>query len=160
MKTQLPIYETANFHIQAARRPYVDRAEGGHIYLFPKVAVRDRTQLSPSLAIEYTKLSMVVGEAMVPALARRGIEIGLVNYQDMGNWSVYNPEGPSLHMHIYGRATTATKQKYGEAVQLPFRESGFYDDFQPLDDQDIAELRVEIERLRTSAKYAASWHES
>ena len=30
MKTQIPIYETENFYIQAASRPFVDRAEGGH----------------------------------------------------------------------------------------------------------------------------------
>lgn len=160
MKTQIPIYETENFFIQAAKRPFIDRQEGGHIYLFPKVSVRDRTQLSPKLAIEYTKLSMVVGEALKTAMARRGIDIGIVNYQDMGNWGVYKPEGPSLHMQIYGRATTAIKQKYGEAVQLPFRETGFYDTFKPLDDEDIKEIRADIEKLLQSDKYNHPWSEA
>lgn len=62
MKMQIPIYETEDFYIQAAERPFIDRAEGGHIYIIPKKPLRDRTQLSPKLAIEYTKLSMVVGE--------------------------------------------------------------------------------------------------
>lgn len=159
MKTQLPIYETENFHIQAARRPFIDRAEGGHLYLFPKVPVRDRTQLSPKLAIEYTKLSMVIGEALVSAMSRRGVDIGIVNYQDMGNWGVFKPEGPSLHMQIYGRATTATIQKYGEAVLLPQRETGFYDDFKPLDDEDRAEIRHDIENLLQSEKYSTPWSE-
>lgn len=143
MKQQIPIYETDNFYIQAARRPYVDRAEGGHLYVFPKIRLRDRTRLSPALAVEYMKLTTVAGEALVSAMARRGVAIGIVNYQDMGNWSVFKPEGPSLHMHIYGRAITATIQKYGDAVQLPHRETGFYDGFQPLDAEDIAAVKSE-----------------
>lgn len=160
MKTQIPIYETENFYIQAAKRPFVDRKEGGHLYLYPKVDVRDRTKLSPTLAIEYTKLSMVVGEALVSGMARRGIDIGVINYQDMGNWGVFKPEGPTLHMQIYGRAKTATVQKYGDAVSLPHRETGFYDNFQPLDEEDVAEIKADIEMLLLTAKYSAPWGEA
>jgi diadenosine tetraphosphate (Ap4A) HIT family hydrolase len=159
MKTQIPIYETDSFYIQAASRPFIDRAEGGHVYLFPKVDVRDRTQLSPKLTIEYAKLSMVVGEALVSAMGRRGVDIGIINYQDMGNWGVFNPEGPTLHMQIYGRATTATIQKYGDAVQLPHRETGFYDAFKPLDAEDIKEIRADIEGLLAGEKYGGPWCE-
>ncbi len=159
MSSNIPIYETRNFEIQAAARPFIDRTEGGHIYIFPKVPVRDRTQLSPVLAIEYTKLSMVVGEALKSAMIRRGVDVGLVNYQDMGNWGVFKSEGPTLHMQIYGRATTATIQKYGDAVQLPHRETGFYDTFQPLNDDDIREIRADIEKLLQSDKYKSRWSE-
>jgi len=159
MHTQIPIYETKNFYIQAAKRPFIDRAEGGHLYLFPKVDVRDRTKLSPSLAIEYTKLSMVVGEALVSAMARRGVTVGIVNYQDMGNWSVFKPEGPTLHMQIYGRATTAMVQKYGDAVQLPHRETGFYDAFEPLNAEDIKEIKADIQALLLTEKYSTKWSE-
>ncbi|HSX02330.1 MAG TPA: HIT domain-containing protein [Candidatus Saccharimonadia bacterium] len=149
------IYETPNFIIKSAEPPhvYVSREEGGHIQIKPKVAVSDRTKLSPELAIEYMKLSMVVGEAMKTALGRQGIDIGLINYQDMGNWSVFKPEGPKLHMHVFGRAKDAVKQKYGDAVSLPHLETGFYEDFQPLNDGDVRELRVEIERLMGTHKY-------
>lgn len=160
MHTQIPIYETENFYIQAAKRPFIDRAEGGHLYLFPKVDVRDRTKLSPSLAIEYTKLSMVIGEALVSAMARRGVTIGIVNYQDMGNWSVFKPEGPTLHMQIYGRATTATIQRYGDAVQLPHRETGFYDGFEPLNAEDIKEIKADIQALLLTEKYSTKWSEA
>lgn len=158
--TQIPVYETENFFIQAAVRPFIDRAEGGHMYVFPKVEVRDRTMLSPKLAVEYMKLSMVVGEALKSAMARRGVTIGLVNYQDMGNWGVFKPEGPTLHMQIYGRATTATIQKYGDAVQLPHRETGFYDTFKPLNDEDIKEIKADIEALLRSDKYKGTWSEA
>ena len=160
MSVQIPIYETENFYIDAAERPFIDRNEGGHIYIFPKVKVRDRTRLSAPLAIEYMKLSMVVGEALKSAMARRGVDIGIVNYQDMGNWGVFKPEGPSLHLQIYGRATTATIQKYGDAVQLPHRESGFYDTFKPLDSDDIREIRADIEELLKVSRYASAWTEN
>lgn len=159
MKMQIPVYETDNFYIQAADKPFIDRTEGGHLYIFPKVPIRDRTQLSPHLAIEYTKLSMVLGEALKSAMARRGIDIGIVNYQDMGNWGVFKPEGPTLHMHIYGRATTATIQKYGEAVSLPRRETGFYDNFKPLDSDDIREIKTDIEKFLQTDKYKDKWCE-
>jgi diadenosine tetraphosphate (Ap4A) HIT family hydrolase len=156
---QIPVYETDNFLIQAASRPFIDRAEGGHMYIFPKVPVRDRTQLSPGLAVEYMKLSMVVGEALVSAMSRRGVDIGIVNYQDMGNWGVFKPEGPTLHMQIYGRAKTAVHQKYGDAVQLPHRETRFYDSFNPLDSEDIKEIAADIGKLLESDKYKFDWSE-
>jgi diadenosine tetraphosphate (Ap4A) HIT family hydrolase len=147
------IYETDNFFVDAPRRPFVDRLEGGTMRLSPKVRVTDRTKLSPELAKEYMKLSMVAGEAMKTGLGRRGIDIGIINYQEMGNWAVFDPEGPWMHTWIFGRAKTATKQKYGEAVALPRVETGFYDDFQRLSDEDIAEIRKEIERLLSTDKY-------
>jgi hypothetical protein len=103
---------------------------------------------------------MVVGEALVSGMARRGIDIGVVNYQDMGNWSVFKPEGPTLHMQIYGRAKTATVQKYGDAVLLPHRETGFYDNFQPLDEEDVAEIKADIEALLSTGKYSHLWSEA
>ena len=102
---------------------------------------------------------MVVGEALKSAMARRGVDIGIVNYQGIGNWGVYKPEGPTIHMQIYGRATTATIQKYGDAVQLPHRETGFYNNFSPLDYDDVAEIRKDIEALLQSDKYGHPWSE-
>lgn len=159
MKPQIPIHETENFYIQAAARPFIDRAEGGQLYIFPKTPLRDRTQLSPNLAVEYQKLSMVVGEALESAMTRRGVDIGIINYQDMGNWGVYKPEGPTLHMQVYGRATTATIQKYGDAVQLPHRDTGFYDNFKPLNPDDIIEIKADILKLLDSPKYSFKWSE-
>lgn len=147
------IYETPNFTVSTSDRPFVDRTEGGQVRIDPKSAFVDRTQLPPELAIEYMKLSMVVGEAMKSALGRRGIDIGIINYQDMGNWGIGTEHGPHLHMYIFGRAKTATKQKYGEAVQLPRRETGFYDGFKPFNEQDIAELKIDIEKLLKADKY-------
>jgi diadenosine tetraphosphate (Ap4A) HIT family hydrolase len=147
------IYETVNFQVLAHDKPHVTRKDGGHIIILPNVRVKDRTFLSPPLATELMKLTMMVGEAMATALNRRGIDIGRINYQDNGNWGVSRPEGPHLHVHLYGRAKSATTQKYGEALYLPRRQTGFYDHFEPLSDGDIAEIRDEIERLSLTPKY-------
>lgn len=147
------IYETENYKIDAADHPYVSREEGGHIYILPKFTVADRTKLTKPLAIEYMKLSMIVGEALHTVMAAQGIELGNINYQEMMNWQVFRPEGTQMHMHIYGRAKTAVKQKFGEAVLLPKRESGFYDSFTPLTDDDIAALKEAIVKLLNSEKY-------
>lgn len=147
------IYKTDNFIIDAPERPFVDRLEGGHVRISPKIKVSDRTKLTSNLAKEYMKLSMIVGEALKTALKSRGIDIGIVNYQDMGNWAVFDPDGPTMHMHIFGRAKTAVKQKYGEAVQLPRRDTGFYDSFLPLNEDDISAVRSEFELLMKTEKY-------
>ena len=118
-----------------------------------KLKVRDRTKLTTQQALEYTLLSMLVGEALEQGMLKRGIEIGIVNYQEMGNWSVFKPEGVTMHMHIFGRAKTATTQKYGEAVKLPFRDTGFYEGFKPLDTEDIDSIKDEISKLSESEKY-------
>lgn len=141
------IYESANFRILAPEKPHVDRMDGGHIKIEPKVPVEDRTKLSPALAKELMMLTMVAGEAMTLALRRRGIDIGRMNYQDNGNWN------PTFHVHLYGRAHSAKTQKFGEALSLPLRSTGFYDHFQPLNEGDISEIRKEIEQLLATKKY-------
>ena len=150
------IYQTSNFIIKSAEHPnvYIDRKEGGHIQVVPKASVADRTKLSAKLAIEYMKLSMVAGEAMKTTMVKRGVNIGLINYQDMGNWQVFQPQGTTMHLHIFGRAIDAIVQKYGDAVYLPHLESGYYQNFQSLDADDVVMLSKEIDRLMRTQKYS------
>lgn len=148
------IYSTENFDLEVPSSPFVSREEGGHLRIMSKLPVSDRTKLTRGQAIEYTKLSMMAGEALTSGLAQRGIEIGIVNYQEMGNWSVFKPQGPTLHMHIFGRAKSATIQEYGQAVKLPPRETGFYDEFSALDNEDLAEIKKSLQALASSSKYA------
>lgn len=150
------IYETENFAILAAEHPHIDRLDGGHVKIIPKVRVRDRTELSLELAMELMKLTMVVGEAMASGLRKRGIDIGRINYQENGNWRVFDPDGPYLHLHLYGRAISAPTQKYGDAIHLPHRESGFYDKLVPLDPGDVGAIRSEIERILQTTKFRTS----
>jgi diadenosine tetraphosphate (Ap4A) HIT family hydrolase len=150
------IYETENFIVDAVDAPLVTRTDGGHISINPKVRVRDRTNLAPKQAIELMRLTMLVGESMTAGLNIRGIDIGRINYQDNGNWGVFTSEGPFLHIHLYGRAKSAVFQKYGEACSFPFRETGFYDNFEPLNSGDIEEIRNQIVILSALEKYALS----
>jgi diadenosine tetraphosphate (Ap4A) HIT family hydrolase len=147
------IYETRNFIIEAVEEPHISREDGGHIKISPKIKVVDRTQLSPKLAIEAMRLTMVAGEAMVAALNKRGIDIGRINYQDNGNWSVFKPAGPYFHIHLYGRAKSAKVQKWGDACYFPQRSTGYYDNFQPLNNDDVLGIKEEIEKTFKQPKY-------
>ncbi len=149
------IFETDNFVIKSAEKPhvYISRKEGGHLQVKSKYPLRDRTQMSGTQAIEYMKLTMIAGEALVSAMKRQGIEIGIVNYQEMGNWSVFKPEGPTVHTHVFGRSVDATMQKYGEAISLPHLDTGFYDKFEPLNESDLEEIKKDIEALLQTDKY-------
>lgn len=147
------VYQSQNFIVESVDKPMVSRKEGGHLIITPNVRVSDRTKLSPALATEFIRLSMVVGEAMTVALNNRGIDVGRINYQDNGNWAVFAPQGPHFHLHLYGRAKSATIQKYGESVNLPKMESGFYDLFEPLNADDIEAIRLQIEAIFKQEKY-------
>lgn len=149
------IFETETFAVEVPEKPFVDRADGGHLRIMSKLKVKDRTELSLEQTIEYALLSEIVGKALELAMTERGVEIGNVNWQEMGNWSVFKPEGITLHMHIFGRAKQAKTQKYGEAVKLPFRDTGFYDGFQKLSQDDIAAIKAEIAMLLRLEKYQA-----
>lgn len=152
------IYQTENFIVESVEQPLVSRTDGGHIAIVPKVKVKDRTELSPALATEIMRLTMLIGEAMTIGLNNRGVDIGRINYQDNGNWAVFSPEGPAMHIHLYGRAKSAKVHKYGEACYFPFRETGFYEGFEPLNQADISEIQQQIEILLQQDKYkTANW---
>jgi len=121
--------------------------------IIPKMAVSDRTALSPAQGAELMILTMVVGEAMTLGLNRRSVDVARINYQDNGNWGVFRPNGPYLHVHLYGRAKSATTQHYGDALFFPHRETGYYDDHVPLGPDDVKAIREEIERLLATPKY-------
>lgn len=137
------IFESKNFIIESHESPEVDRLEGGHIKISPKVEVEDRTKLTPKQAIEMVKLTMVAGEALVRMMAKIGVEIGRINYQDNGNWK------PSLHVHLYGRAKNAVTQKYGNPI-IP----GHKEEYKPLTPDDIELLNNEIVALLSTQKYS------
>ena len=128
------------------------RSDGGHLIINPKVAVEDRTKLAREQAIELVKLTMVAGEAMKTVLTRKGIPIGRINYQDNGNWR------HELHVHLYGRSRNATIQPWGTFLQLPPTRETFnaeMGDLEPLNAEDVRDLRAEIEQLLANEKYRA-----
>lgn len=144
------VYEARHFVLRTLDQPHVSRNDGGHIVIDPKVTIEDRTQLSREQAVELVKLTMVGGAAMTTVLTRKGIEIGRINYQDNGNWRA------ELHVHLYGRARGARLQPFGHALAFPPTREAFRKDMgslEPLRDDDIMEIRTEIERLLASDKY-------
>ncbi len=149
------IYESNNFLVQSAEQPLVDRADGGHITIDPTFTISVRQQLSPAQAVELMRLTMVVGEAMTNVMNRHGIDIGRINYQDNGNWSVFKPGGPQLHYHLYGRAKSAVQQKYGQTLFMPHKDEdpAFYDNLMPLTIEDVEAIREEIMKLLQEERY-------
>ncbi|MBS1576225.1 MAG: hypothetical protein JST09_13055 [Bacteroidetes bacterium] len=154
------IFETENFLVRPAEFPLIDRDDGGHITIDPKFAVSTRQQLSPKQSIELMRLIAVTGEAMTNVMQRNGVDIGRINYQDNGNWSVYRSGGPQLHYHLYGRARNAVIQPYGQSLYFPHKDdaAGFYTNNKSLTEDDTKGIRDEIIRLLLQKKYAdAEW---
>ncbi len=143
------IYETDNFTIEAREKPHISRQDGGHITIFPKVDIEDRTKLSPELAKELMMLTMVTGEAMKLGLAKNGVNLGRINYMDMGNW------GPKLHIQIYGRALDAPNHPFGTYLQIPPTPDKLaaLGPLEPLNEKDVADIKTEVLRLLETDKY-------
>ena len=137
------IFETENFRVESHESPEVDRLDGGHIKINPKAVVKDRTFLSPRLAIELMRLTIVSGLALKDAMKEIGVDIGRINYQDNGNWK------PELHVHLYGRAINAKYQKYGDPI-IP----GHREEYQALTEEDIARIHGSIERIFREKKFS------
>lgn len=145
----MTIYQTPYFLVYAPPNPLIDRHDGGHIVIDPIKKVRDRQQLTPTQAIELMRLTIVVGKAMTKVMNAHGVDIGRINYQDNGNWGVLTPEGPWMHVHLYGRAKSAKIQVYGQATYFPHREENpaFYATLLPLTKEDCAAIATEIIKL-------------
>ncbi len=79
------IYETKNFILESHEKPEIDRLEGGHVKISPKVMVEDRSKLTSGQAKELMRFTIISGEAMKIAMKQMGVDIGRINYQDNGN---------------------------------------------------------------------------
>ena len=138
----MKIYETEHFVLESAKKPEIDRLDGGHIKISPKDPVEDRTKLTSLQSTELEWLTSLAGEAFAAGMAHRGAKIGRINYQDNGNWN------PALHVHLYGRAIDAKMQKYGDPIK-----PGYLPEYSPLDDGDVEAISEEIRRLERTEKY-------
>ncbi len=132
----------------------MSREEGGHIRIFPKRKVTDRTKLTQQEAVDLIRLTMIVGEALQTAMNSKGINVVKINYEDLGNWAFKKNKPPVLHIHIFGRVPNAKYQVFPEAVQLPDRSTGFYDNFVALDDEDVKAIREQIEQISRRDEYS------
>jgi len=139
------IYESKNFILESHERPEIDRLEGGHVKISPKVDIEDRTKLTPTQAIELMRFTIISGEAMKLAMKKIGVNIRRINYQDNGNWT------PHLHIHLYCRADNATMQKYGNPI-IP----GHKNEYNPLNEEDIQRIKIELDNLFNLEKFSDS----
>lgn len=139
------IYETDNFILESHEKPEIDRLEGGHVKISPKVDVEDRSKLTPKQAIELMRFTIISGEAMKRAMQKIGVNIGRINYQENGNWK------PHLHLHLYCRAKDATMQKYGQPI-IP----GHKPEYKPLTEEDIQRVKSALDDLFQLEKFSDS----
>lgn len=149
------IYETENFILFIPGRPHIPREDGGHICITTKVPVCDRTEFTPAMAKEFVRLSMMAGEAFVKGMEEKGVKIARINYQENGNWAFrkQNNYKPFFHLHLYGRTVDSKTQEWGEALNFPDPDTGFYDTMTILTDEDAASIVKQMELLSVSEKY-------
>ena len=149
------IWETENLTLAAHQKPHVSREEGGHIKITLKKPAYDRTKIDPKVAIEAMRLSIVAGEAMEIVMARNGIKLERINYQDNGNWAPMFGRENVMHIHLYGRTGTENMQKrYPSALYFPDPSNEeYYKDFKSLTEKDCEEIRLEMERIFKREKY-------
>ena len=153
----ITIYETANFKVEVVPRPHVSREEGGHLRIKSKEKYfSSRMDFDSNEAKEVMRLSMMAGEALKRAMILRGIPIVRINYMEAVNWAAKSGKPFFFHIHVYGRAENAKIQIWPEAVQLPSRDTGFYDNFLPLDSDDIVELKKQFSMIEKEEKYRLS----
>jgi len=151
------IYKTTSFIVESHERPFVSRTDGGHIRIKVKdKSIIDRTRLSPKQAIKLMRLTIIIGDALKRGMRQQGVPVVKVNYQDMGNWAFKQGEQPYLHIHVFGRSETATTQIFPEAVYLPDRSTGFYDNFEPLSKGDIQTIKKLINASFESQTFSDS----
>jgi diadenosine tetraphosphate (Ap4A) HIT family hydrolase len=149
------IHQTDHFVLTRSQRPFVDRLEGGHLRIFCKRAgVKERRDFTPEEAIDFIRLSSAAGQALERGMQKRGIDIVKINFEELGNWPFKYGTELVFHEHILGRAKDAKKQIFPEAIQLPDRETGFYDGFEPLNDDDLHAVRAELKAILATPKYA------
>lgn len=154
MNGQKIVYETDNFLVFLPNMPHIPREDGGHLVITTKEKVIDRTGLNPTQAIECMRLTMLVGEAMVKGMSKQNINIQRINYQENGNWAYLRHEEPFFHIHLYGRTKDSKSQIWGEALNFPDPDSGYYLSFTKLTDEDISCIVEEIKKLEKTDKYA------
>lgn len=158
------IWETDNFIVVAANHPFISREEGGHMMIRAngdKYRYDSRLDFSPNEVLEQQRLCQMICEAYKIAMEKRNIKIVRINFFEAGNWAWKKEENGNFsnlyyHEHIFGRTINAKKQKFPDAPYLPDRKSGFYDGFEPLNDDDIEYIIKEMKRLENSKKYINS----
>jgi len=149
------VYETPNFVLLVPNRPHVSRLEGGHIFIREKNKfTKNRYEIPPMELVELMRFTTLAGEAFEKAMNSRGVKIKRLNYHDDGNWAYLRGEEPFMHIHIYGRTEYSDKQTWGEALMFPNPFTAYYDEIEPINAEDIQEIKKQIELLENEERYS------
>lgn len=146
MKFDKIIFQYSPFCVATIPIPHVSREDGGHIVIASMNSdYHELEDLSYDELSLLMRLTVETGKIMKKTLLGNGVDIGNLNYQVNGNWSVKKEVRDPLHMHIYGRARNAVYQKFGSSLVFPDPASGFYDNFKGLTDVDIKPIALHLE---------------
>jgi diadenosine tetraphosphate (Ap4A) HIT family hydrolase len=149
------MHETDHFILVRQPRPFVSREEGGNLRIYAKRQdIQERRDFTPEEAADFIRLSMAAGEALERGMNKRGVKVVKINFAELGNWAYKYGDKLVFHEHILGRVLDAPHQPYPDPVQLPDRSSGFYDEFKPLDDEDLQAVKQELEAILATPKFA------
>lgn len=143
------VYEDKFFKVISPELPLNCRDDGGHLILVKREKITDRSDMTDQEAIDFMRISMVVGKAMYEVL---GIE--RMNYEDLGNWGVDDPCGAKMHLHFFGRAKEQVHQIRGHHMFLYPKGHKIYEGhLKAFSDDDLVRLRASIESILGEDKY-------
>jgi diadenosine tetraphosphate (Ap4A) HIT family hydrolase len=143
------VYEDEYFVVVSPDHPLNCREDGGHLIMGKKKPVTDRSDMTYREAIDFIRVSMMVGKAMYQVL---GIE--RMNYEDLANWGLDAPGGPKMHLHFFGRAKTQIHQIRGQHIALFPKGHPIYEGhLKPFTKNEIKKLRAKIVEISHKEKY-------
>jgi len=148
-KTSNIIYEDKYFTVFSPEHPLNCRDDGGHLVMVKRERVTDRSDMTYMEAIDFMRVSMLVGKAMYQVL---GVE--RVNYEDLANWGLDDPEGPKMHLHFFGRARRQVHQIRGQHLSLFPKGHPIYDGhLKSFTEDEVERLKVKIVEISHEEKY-------
>jgi len=143
------VYEDRYFVVIRPEFPLNCRDDGGHLIMYKREQVTDRSDLSYQEAIDFMRISMAVGRAMYEVL---GVE--RMNYEDLGNWGIDNPGGAKMHLHFMGRARYQLHQIRGQHISLYPKDHPIYKGhLKPLSEEQVISLRTRVSEILMEPKY-------
>lgn len=149
IKMSITVYEDEYFIVLSPDHPLNCGEDGGHLIMVKRERVTDRSDMAYREAIDFMRVSMIVGKAMYQVL-----EVERVNYEDLANWGLDDPEGPKMHLHFFGRARRQIHQIRGQHISLFPKGHPIYDGhLKPFTKDEAEMLKAKIEEVSHEEKY-------
>jgi diadenosine tetraphosphate (Ap4A) HIT family hydrolase len=143
------VYDDRYFSVIAPEFPLNCRDDGGHLILIKKEPVTDRAELSAAEAIDFMRITMIVGRAMYEVL-----DIERMNYEDLGNWGLDEAGGAKMHLHFFGRSRVQIHQTRGQHIALFPKDHPIYQGhLKPFAQGELDVLRTRIAAIAEEDKY-------